>query len=474
MFFKCINIIRNLKEQEEEKSVINSKRTREILKYYEVMNFDNTKESTIKFMDYVIKLDDISYEKFLNYYSELTGAPKNMINIIFYNHKLYNESGTKIAMDFFDMFKVNPKLLSKSTREKYEEGLERNESIKLAEAKCIELSEAFIEVTKDTYNDLLEEKEEIKIKLKTYIRILKSLSKNIELSKTDLVILTTAISNYSDEETSSLALDEINEYKKQLELKKEQSKKEEKAEIKNQPKEAYLDDEIIIEQEEIYDENKDKQIFEIYLLVIQNMSSKEEIENYLKEISHYCDIEYVCDFLMSMLQNDSFRYNIINDYAIKLSESIKTTYDPSVEEKTIIYLDSLTGTNNIQNDLKDIPESMMPDVQKALSVFDLEDFDSKIPSIKRISKVKKIRQNDIRIAYRRIGENLYVILGIFVKKDSKGKGIINSIYKRNELLNQKKYKAILEKNILFKEKLEKNSEIQETINQKLNSNKSKN
>ena len=85
--------------------------------------------------------------------------------------------------------------------------------------------------------------------------------------------------------------------------------------------------------------------------------------------------------------------------------------------------------------------------------------------ITSIKKVLKLRYKDIRVTYKRLSNNVIIILGIFCKKDNKGYDVIDVTRKRNKELVKYENNIIDSINIseLWNEYLKENSNIEEEI-----------
>ena len=96
-----------------------------------------------------------------------------------------------------------------------------------------------------------------------------------------------------------------------------------------------------------------------------------------------------------------------------------------MEKKNKVYSDILKGN---------IPSEYYVDVLKGLEMIKNNDPKTKVSSITTIKKVFKVRINDIRITYKKLSENVFIILGVFCKKDHKGYHVISKTKERNESL----------------------------------------
>ena len=86
-------------------------------------------------------------------------------------------------------------------------------------------------------------------------------------------------------------------------------------------------------------------------------------------------------------------------------------------------------------------------------------------NIVRIRKVFKLRVNNIRVTFKRISKNVYIVLGIYRKKDNHGAQIIFSTERRNNhlLRDEKQIAEVIKISELWDSYLEKNDEIEEKI-----------
>ena len=105
----------------------------------------------------------------------------------------------------------------------------------------------------------------------------------------------------------------------------------------------------------------------------------------------------------------------------------------------MLYYGFNENKNRILDEISNIPEEYYSDIKKAIELIKLDGAYSKRTNAKKseIKKVFKLRIDDIRVTFKRISKNVYIILGVFVKKDYHGNRIISTTKKRNyNLLEQ--------------------------------------
>ena len=174
------------------------------------------------------------------------------------------------------------------------------------------------------------------------------------------------------------------------------------------------------------------------MISINNIKIYDDLKTFLDSLCYKYNIkEFLSNALLYV--SDDVKENI-NKYLKELEKEDEIADDDS-KENVILFNGFLNNKNIIKDDLKrhNIPDTYYQDVKKGIFMILENGALGKRENIKKVPKVLKLRVNDIRIAFKRLKSNVYIILGIYVKKDSVGNKIIESIRKRNnELLSNEK------------------------------------
>ena len=195
----------------------------------------------------------------------------------------------------------------------------------------------------------------------------------------------------------------------------------------------YVDKEVTLEID--FDDLKDdipEKLYENYILSINQIKSYKDAKVLFDSLCYAYDIN---EFLNNVLLNAN---DDVKEYIIRyLSEIEKEEQINENEcENIILFNGFLNNKNIIKDDLKrhGISEDYYIDIKKGVLMILENGAIGKRENIKKVPKVLKLRINDIRIAFKRLDSNVYIILGIYVKKESKGNNIIESIIRRNKEL----------------------------------------
>ena len=129
---------------------------------------------------------------------------------------------------------------------------------------------------------------------------------------------------------------------------------------------------------------------------------------------------------------------MLKNYLLTYLENLKNepVKDVNGEQNVLLYYGFLEKKNKVYSDILkgNIPSEYYADVLKGLEMIKNNDPKTKVSSITTIKKVFKVRINDIRITYKKLSENVFIILGVFCKKDHKGYNVISKTKERNESL----------------------------------------
>lgn len=282
-----------------------------------------------------------------------------------------------------------------------------------------------------TYENYANEKEKLTDSKKRYIYILRKFTKKERINAFEIGLLSELISD-SNLDNKEDKLSEIENYTKSFEVKKENNNlKEEKKEKVHEIK-PFEDSNLSEEKNNDDFDFVDVSDVKNYASVLNLFKNEEEIISYLEGISYFKNFNKILSMMLDYAKDEKTK-EIIENYILSKKED--TLCDKVCEENTIFYYDYKLSSH-VFKDIESIPKELYKDVLSALNEIKKDGAINKREQVNKLRKVLKIRKNEIRVTFRRIDKNVYVILGVFVKKDNKGFDIINTTEKRNEKLNK--------------------------------------
>lgn len=411
-------------------------------------------------------LDDKKIDKLIKCFKEVRLLEENHILRLIDDRRAYNDykrsidqvnkqAGITEEMIFSEAFRKrvmshsqdNPKLVTV-----YFQIVENKKELEKKNETLQELLETVSMRIINEYELILEEKKSRKDLLKTSEDILEKLSKEKNLNPVELSLITSYIEEVNDEDLRKKLVEELKTFNNKTfsDTKKEIIKQE------NKPVKTFFDDDI----EQVKEERDSS--FINHLNSLRCFTSKEEIIEYLDSLKYLNNIKiFISKMVSNLSEDEDFLREVLVDYATDL-DVIKEEVNTK-EENKIFYHGVTTNKNIILNDLKSIPEEYFKDVYKGL----LKIKDNKINNAKyfqRLRKIQKIRENKIRITFKRIADSTYVLLGVYCKKDNKGNDIVESTVSRSEDLKfeeqaikdayaLKLYTELLENNDIMEEEI---------------------
>lgn len=318
----------------------------------------------------------------------------------------------------------------------------------------------------EMYEKLTEEKENKKDKKKKLEYAYKAIKRNEKLLPREIATITNLINDNSDEEKdANILLLELNEYIAKTNIKKEVEIKEDK---KSKPI-LYTDKDIEVANEKVEEDNS---LYVNYLEFIRSFNSFDELNKFLDTFGNIELVKRIIFKVLNLLSEDNEDV-LLRDYLtlyVSNLNSEDSIEENTKEEITILYYGFLDGKNRILNDIeKNIPEEYYSDVIKGINMISIDGAKSKRENFVDIKKVYKVRVNDIRISFKRLENNVYVILGIFCKKDNKGYDIVRTSKRRNYNFSLSEDSIVKAHNIdnLWNDYIEKNNELKTQIDKVL-------
>ena len=292
----------------------------------------------------------------------------------------------------------------------------------------------------DLYENLLKEKENVKDDKKVLEYALKNIQSNSKLTPRDISSITLLLSKIANEEEKNKLSTELNEYLLSLkpnDLPTLSVHKEE--EEKGNPK-IYVDDNLDPIKEDDVDEDDEETtnyLAKNYLMALNFFDSYKDINLFLDSVKYDCDIDKILLRIINLLGLTE-KEKLLKNYLLTYLENLKNepVKDVNGEQNVLLYYGFLEKKNKVYSDILkgNIPSEYYVDVLKGLEMIKNNDPKTKVSSITTIKKVFKVRINDIRITYKKLSENVFIILGVFCKKDHKGYHVISKTKERNESL----------------------------------------
>lgn len=306
---------------------------------------------------------------------------------------------------------------------------------------CVEIISYNNNFIINRYEALIKRKEEIKNEKKHFEYAKRNIKSNSYLIPRDIGVINNLIYDVRNEKLQSELYDLLNKYIiSKLPIKNKE--KEEKIKIKN-------DNYIFVDDLDVRDKKEDKysRINENYLIALRCFDSYEDISLFLDSIRDKFDIKIVIEKIINLLNKDEEK---LRQHLIRYlnSNQIDDTKEIIKEDKNIsneiLFIGFLENKNKVLNDCikSDIPDEYYDDIYKGLNLIKENGAEGKRQNIVRRKKIFKLRVNSIRITYKRLAKNVYIILGIFKKDDKVGKNVIETTIRRDKEL------VLVEKSIL--------------------------
>lgn len=322
------------------------------------------------------------------------------------------------------------------------------------------------------YESLEKEKEEKKTLKKKAEYALKNIKKNFSLTSQDINTITLLIEKEEDFDKEEL-FNELNNYihLKRCNIIKAKTETPSRKEQKN-----YVDDKDVIITEE--KEDKTNPVVSNYLTTIRAFNDNlNAINEFLNAISYNDDIEdIISEMLLQIDLNEEKKlHDTISNYLVQI------TYDEFKEDKltedeqvNVLFYDFLNNTSKIVNMIdKNIPKEDYKALLKALEQIKKDGAVANRTTTVLLKKIYKLRVGKIRVTFKRLNHNTYIILGVFRKNNQHGSYIISKTKSRADKLSRYEKSIIESINIpdIWNSYLKINEEIYEGIIEQLKTDK---
>ena len=317
----------------------------------------------------------------------------------------------------------------------------------------------------DYHKSILDKKEKVKDDLSQIKYTLNNIKNNNPLTNKNILSINECIYDISSEEEKKELLALLDIYLLNTSLKNKEVK---------QNKDDIVKKDIIkpIKYDIDYDleEKENDPIIDNYILILSYMDKYDDVKNFLNSLSIKFNIQII---VKKIINNLGSYNNMLNDYLIKYLNEIEEknkVLDEDECDNLVLFNGFLSGKSVLLDDINSIDKINYSDILQGINEIKNNTMKSKSDGIETIAKVLKYKKDRIRIAYKRLGKNCYIILGIYFKKDMKGKEIVKSIKNRLYLFsNYEKYiKDSLNKENIKEKFTENNKKMENEILNTLN------
>ena len=163
-------------------------------------------------------------------------------------------------------------------------------------------------------------------------------------------------------------------------------------------------------------------------IMFESKQNLEKLDIYLDNASKFC----VTDDYEKAL----YKYKLIRNYYFDVVDKYdadynKLTVKESIENELVYASNTEDGNSYLENDLKNIPNDRYDEVKGLLMRFKTGTLgkDESKKLYQRFPKLQELRSDQIRIPYRHVEGNKYVILGVILKKvdmDGRALEVVNN------------------------------------------------
>lgn len=322
------------------------------------------------------------------------------------------------------------------------------------------------------YESLEKEKEEKKTLKNKAEYALKNIKKNFSLTSQDINTITLLIEKEEDFDKEEL-FNELNNYihLKRCNIIKAKTETPSRKEQKN-----YVDDKDVIITEE--KEDKTNPVVSNYLTTIRAFNDNlNAINEFLNAISYNDDIEdIISEMLLQIDLNEEKKlHDTISNYLVQITyDEFKEDKLAEYEQVNVLFYDFLNNTSKIVNMIdKNIPKEDYKALLKALEQIKKDGAVANRTTTVLLKKIYKLRVGKIRVTFKRLNHNTYIILGVFRKNNQHGSYIISKTKSRADKLSRYEKSIIESINIpdIWNSYLKINEEIYEGIIEQLKTDK---
>ncbi len=390
--------------------------------------------------------------------------------LAFYNNVLFNKlMQANKELDKYQKKDYNTNVFSyKVTLMDKSQLITNSLSLEKESKKMMEIFMLSLKYIVDFYESLENEKEQKKDMKKKAEYALKNIKSNLPLTSRDINTITLLIEKEDVLDKEEL-FNELNNY---IESRKITERKKETNQPKKEEQKTYIDDKKqIIVQKKVKSKNP---IIDNYLTTIRAFyDNKDAIIEFLNAISYDDDIENIINEMLLNIDpvKEKTLYDTISGYMLKMNQDEFNDDKISKEEHVnVLFYDFINNTDKMIDMIdKNIPKEEYKHLLKALELIKKDGAVSNRTMIFCLNKIYKLRVNKIRVTFKRLNHNTYIILGIFRKNNQQGSEIIAKTKLRNDRLSRYEKSIIESINIpeVWNNYLDINDEIYENIKNKI-------
>lgn len=318
------------------------------------------------------------------------------------------------------------------------------------------------------YEGIEKEKEEKKSLKKRAEYAFRNIRNNLTLTLADINTITLLIEKEEHLDKEAL-FNELNSY---IESKKSiQTKKPAKESITSENK-KYVDDnkQVITIEPQI----KKNPIILNYLTTIRAFGdNKKAIEEFLNAISYNDDIDNIISEILLEIDCDkeSNLYGVVSNYMVQMADDeFKDDKLLGDEQVNILFYDFINNPDKMINIIdKKIPNEDYKALLKAMELLKKDGAASNRTTTVLLKKIYKLRVDKVRVTFKRLNHNTYIILGIFRKRNQHGSEVIAKTKSRDDKLLMYEKSLIESANIpeIWNSYLEINEEIYKNVIEKI-------
>lgn len=356
----------------------------------------------------------------------------------------------------------------------YAQILEAEGKMQAAERDAIEMLGCFCFSVVSNYNLAKRLKDNNYERIKTFKYALERISKKEALLPGQHAAIIELINDkVTNEEERKKAFNNLEKYVNQvnaIRLKKVNSPDVTKKDELVSNEVMFIDD----EAGEVKDEEDKEKPYLNYLRALKSFNNFSDVCEFLKAVSHGCNLKIMLTKMIGNLgasKEDELLKAYLTEYCLNLENDEHDDVITDSDDCLVLYYGVLDNKSDVLNDVKSrVPKEYYKDVLKGINIIKSNALRGyKSSYFEGVKRVLKVRVNDIRISYKHICKNVYVILGIFCKKDYHGNEVANVSKRRNKrfVMNEKLIMEFLNNNYFRDNLMAKNDEFEQQLLQML-------
>ena len=346
--------------------------------------------------------------------------------------KLLNVEGEKnVLQDDEEKFVAAVEVRSESGKRYYERLIELDDILH-------ELNSKIVHFIFDSIIELFEknnaQKEEIKRKQSPFKYALKSIKRNERLLPSEVALVINLLIEKGREDLVPNLKEYCDSHVKKEEVTPEPIKTEKEpihyTDLNEPEKEVEYSD---------YEYEEDNLLFENYVLVLKDFKSISDIEIFIKSVTTVDNIHILINELLSYIETNNITCPDLKSSLEELSYKYVKEDTPTIssDKPLILYYDFLCKKNRIYDDIYNISQDYYAQILKGINLIKENGAKHIRRRVVQLNKIYKLKVGSIRITFKRLDNNTYIILGIFKKNDYHGDNVIEGTQRRNNKFSSK-------------------------------------